>query len=155
MDDSLACRRMTEQAIITNCEDDTRFSVSCDLVSDGQKAFNVINDMMMNKISIINSTDKSIRKRKYKTKYDLILMDYQMPHMDGPTAIRKIRSLGYKGSIVGLTGNVMDSQQDDMLDAGADKVLQKPVSGNKLDSLILNLYDSLVASTQNVQDLIV
>ena len=63
--------------------------------------------------------------------YDVILMDYQMPNMDGPTAIRAIRSLGYKGVIIGVTGNVMALDQQEMIAAGADDVLSKPFEIDK------------------------
>ena len=59
--------------------------------------------------------------------YDVILMDYQMPNMDGPTAISLIRASGYTGVILGLTGNVLAIDQDHMVKAGADGVLIKPL----------------------------
>ena len=37
--------------------------------------------------------------------YDAILMDFIMPNMDGPTAVKEIRSMGYVAPIFGLTGN--------------------------------------------------
>lgn len=60
--------------------------------------------------------------------YDVILMDYQMPVMDGPTAIAEIRKLGYSSVILGLTGNALLSDRDAMLKAGADGVLLKPMN---------------------------
>lgn len=59
--------------------------------------------------------------------YDIILMDYQMPVMDGPTAIAEIRKLGYNGIILGLTGNALLSDREAMMKAGADGVLLKPL----------------------------
>ena len=47
--------------------------------------------------------------------------------MDGPTAAEAIRSLGYRGRIVGVTGNAMQHDIDHFLRKGADRVLIKPV----------------------------
>ena len=71
--------------------------------------------------------------------YDLILMDYQMPKIDGPTAIRNIRELGYRGRIVGLTGNILGSEIETMQSSGANRVLSKPVKHAQLESLMLEL----------------
>lgn len=60
--------------------------------------------------------------------FDVILMDYQMPNMDGPTAIAVLRQLGYDGIILGLTGNALLGDRDVMLKAGADGVLVKPMN---------------------------
>ncbi len=49
------------------------------------------------------------------------------PHMDGPTATRAIRALGYSGRIFGLTGNMLTAQIDHFMTHGADKVLFKPL----------------------------
>lgn len=59
-------------------------------------------------------------------KIDVILMDYQMPILDGPAAIRRIRELHFSGFIVGVTGNVVKIDLDAMKASGADEVLTKP-----------------------------
>ena len=43
---------------------------------------------------------------------DGILMDSSMPFMDGTTATKLIRELGYKGKIFGITGNAFQSNSD-------------------------------------------
>lgn len=58
--------------------------------------------------------------------YDVILMDFVMPNMDGPTATRAIRTLGYLGPILGLTGNASSSDTEYFRDHGANAVLAKP-----------------------------
>ena len=64
-----------------------------------------------------------------KRPYDLILMDFIMPNMDGPTATKIIRDeLGFTGTIVGLTGNALQSDINTFLLHGAEKVLVKPVT---------------------------
>ena len=62
-----------------------------------------------------------------KSSYDLILMDFVMPNMDGPTATKSIRELGYHGSIVGLTGNGLDSDISYFKEHGVEEVFVKPL----------------------------
>ena len=59
--------------------------------------------------------------------YSAILMDFVMPNMDGPTAVKKIRALGYTARIFGVTGNALDSDVSYFLKSGADVVLAKPL----------------------------
>ncbi len=47
--------------------------------------------------------------------------------MDGPSATKAIRALGYAGKIYGLTGNALQSDIDVFVNAGADLVLTKPL----------------------------
>ncbi|MGD8568095.1 MAG: ATP-binding protein [Gammaproteobacteria bacterium] len=59
--------------------------------------------------------------------YDLILMDVQMPIMDGLTATKKLRGEGYTKPIVNITANALKEDRDKCMDAGADDYLTKPV----------------------------
>ena len=59
---------------------------------------------------------------------DTIMMDYEMPLLTGPEATQKIREIGYKGTIIGVTGNVLEEDVDFFKGHGADEVLPKPVS---------------------------
>ena len=61
-------------------------------------------------------------------RYDVITMDYQMPVMDGPTATRTIREMGYGGIIIGITGNALQTDMKTFLEQGANSVHAKPLN---------------------------
>jgi two-component system, cell cycle response regulator DivK len=60
---------------------------------------------------------------------DLILMDINMPHVDGYTLTAQIRAMpGFEGvPIVALTANVMRGDRERSLEAGCDGYIQKPI----------------------------
>ena len=60
--------------------------------------------------------------------FDVILMDNQMPRMCGPVAAKTLRERGYRGVIVGVTGNALPADIQDYIAHGADEVLGKPVN---------------------------
>jgi CheY-like chemotaxis protein len=66
----------------------------------------------------------------------LILMDNLMPLMDGVTATRALRAMAYPYLIIGITGNVMEDDVREFLEAGADAVFLKPVKLASLEKLL-------------------
>ena len=65
--------------------------------------------------------------------FDTILMDFEMPIVNGPTATTRIRQMGFTGSIVGVTGNVLSEDIQFFRNAGANEVLAKPISMKRID----------------------
>ena len=63
---------------------------------------------------------------------DTILMDYEMPIMNGPEAARRIRAMGYPGLIFGVTGNVLNEDIDYFKSLGANAVIPKPINMDML-----------------------
>jgi CheY-like chemotaxis protein len=59
--------------------------------------------------------------------FDAILMDYMMPNMNGGEAAKEMRKLGYKGLIIGITGNALPEDRLKYKNEGADEVLLKPL----------------------------
>ncbi len=75
--------------------------------------------------------------------YDLILMDIQMPIMNGYEATRQIRGLGVPGTadipIIAMTANAFDEDRWAALEAGMDGHIAKPIDIPKLMELLGNL----------------
>lgn len=84
----------------------------------------------------------AVRRRTY----DLVLMDMQMPVMDGPEATAEIRAMGderAKMTIVALTADALPEHRAAYLEAGLDEVLLKPVDWHALNRTIARVSTAL------------
>ena len=113
VDDSAISRKMVRRAIQDNY-------ASIVEAEDGEVAVAMVKEAMSGQTDPI----------------DVILMDYQMPNMDGPTATKLMRTLGFSGPILGLTGNALPEDIATFTNHGANVVLTKPLNIELLESTV-------------------
>ena len=71
--------------------------------------------------------------------FDLIILDVQMPRLDGFQAVQELRKSGWKGPILALTANAMRGDREACLKAGFDEYLAKPIRRYELLSTVQRL----------------
>jgi CheY-like chemotaxis protein len=80
-----------------------------------------------------------------RSRFDLVLMDIQMPEMDGFEALAAIRALeagsGRRTPVVALTAHAMKEDRERCLAAGMDDYLSKPIEASRLYSIIRNVLE--------------
>ena len=122
---------ITGKNILVVEDNEMNREIICDLLSD----FGL-------KIYVAENGEEAVDKVKNSNpgQYDLILMDVQMPVMDGYTATREIRKLGEKFQseipIVAMTANAFEEDRRTAMDAGMDEHVSKPIDVEKMKYIL-------------------
>lgn len=121
-------------------------------------------DMVVEMLKIIGVSVKVVNNGQEaldaldKEAFDLVLMDCQMPVLDGLAATRKIRESESGGAsrlpIIALTANAMQGDRETCINAGMDQYLSKPVTSTELNDVLRNWLPNprekeIVALTRN------
>ncbi len=88
------------------------------------------------------SNGKEAVEQFHKQEFDIILMDCQMPEMDGYEATRKIRNWEHKHkksptTIIAVTANALKGDKEKCLEVGMDDYISKPITKNSLESVLI------------------
>jgi CheY-like chemotaxis protein len=89
-------------------------------------------------LTIVNNGLEAVNEIKNaEKKYDLILMDIQMPVMDGRAATRKIRENGFKSiPVIAMTAESLKGDREKCLEVGMNDYISKPIKGEKVFEVI-------------------
>jgi CheY-like chemotaxis protein len=105
-----------------------RAGARVDFAEDGESA-----------VALLTTTGDTNGPLKSPRPYDIVIMDMQMPVMDGYEATRLLRQKGFDRPIVALTGNTLGSDRDRCIAAGCDEYLAKPCERAVLLETILRV----------------
>jgi signal transduction histidine kinase/CHASE1-domain containing sensor protein len=102
---------------------------------DNQEIFRYFLESSGAQAEIVGNGMEAVKNAVSRT-YDMILMDIQIPGIDGKEATRRIRRQGFAKPIVALTAHAMPEEQESCLRAGCSGQITKPVSGEALVSQV-------------------
>lgn len=91
--------------------------------------------------------DMAIAANQEGRPFDLILMDMQMPIMDGYEATRQLRDSGYSQPIIALTANAMADDKRRSFDAGCNAHLAKPIKRKELLKTLIKYLNTTKSLT--------
>jgi CheY-like chemotaxis protein len=109
------------------------------IVEDDDLSFLYLNHILL-LAKVIFTREKNgidaIERFRNDSEFDLILMDIQLPDMDGKQVTREIRKLDSHIPIIAQTASRSTLERDHMLEAGCTDVLTKPFSMDELFAMI-------------------
>ena len=112
------------------------------VAEDNESNFDLLNVILRKEYCLVRAENGEEAVRLYKEcKPDLILMDIQMPQMDGYEAIREIRKLSSTVPVIAVTAFAFAEDEQKVFKSGFNAYLSKPVHAKLLKEKIQNLIN--------------
>ncbi len=111
-----------------------RILVAEDNVSN-QKLIGILLEKMGHRVVLAQDGQEAIHEAMGQ-RFDLILMDMQMPNVNGYDATRELRHQGCTTPIIAVTANAMVGDEKKCIETGCDGYLSKPIDRSKLSAII-------------------
>ena len=109
------------------------------LVAEDEASSQLLMDLLLRKtgadVEIVNNGRKVV-KQASSEKFDLILMDMQLPEMDGFEVARQLRAEGISVPIIAITADVRKGMRGRCIEAGCNEYLSKPIARKQLYKMI-------------------
>ncbi|HEX4501997.1 MAG TPA: two-component sensor histidine kinase BarA [Scandinavium sp.] len=137
----------SDQTPVTLNTSGTRLGMSVMAVDDNPANLKLIGALLedqVQNVELCDSGQEAINRAK-QMQFDLILMDIQMPEMDGIRACELIRQLPHQQQtpVIAVTAHAMAGQKEKLLSAGMNDYLAKPIEESKLHNLLLRYKPGL------------
>jgi signal transduction histidine kinase len=127
------------------------------LVDDGLENRRIISHILRNagfSVTLaengLEAFEKTMAARAEGKDFDLLLMDMQMPIMDGYEVTRRLRDAGYQGPIAALTAHVAPEDRQKCMEAGCDYYLSKPIHREHLLGNVVQWTETTAANAESV-----
>ncbi|KAL1350123.1 hypothetical protein HN51_014273 [Arachis hypogaea] len=116
------------------------------LVVDDNMINRKIHQKMLNGLGVecmgVANGKEAVDVHCYGQSFDLILMDKDMPIMNGIEATKKLRSMGICSMIVGVSSRSMEVEIREFMEAGLNDYHEKPLTTAKLASIIHHIINT-------------
>lgn len=119
---------------------------------DNQRLINYMLTRVGLEVVVVDNGRQAVDTLTEDHGFDLVLMDMQMPILDGYQATRELRALGFKLPIVALTAHAMAGVRKECVDAGCDEYLAKPINRARLYATVRRLIDAQQQSNEDRPD---
>lgn len=119
---------------------------------DNQRLISLFLQRSGAEVTLVSNGEEAVKlawhEFRHGKPFGVVLMDMQMPVLDGYEATRRLRSLGYLEPIIALTANAMRGDRQQCIDAGCDDYAVKPIQrAELLRTIARQLFNTPILNT--------